>query len=368
VKNKKVEKFLSIYKENYELYERAVELLKEKFHDNFRGSHIHNIKYRIKDSYSLEKKIRSKGIKYNRLNDITDIIGIRIIVNMEDQIEKVTDLVKKNFIIDEKNSIDKSELLDLRSFGYRSHHYVCEFPEREEYDEFRGMKFEIQIRTTLQHAWAEIEHDLGYKSRVGIPNELVRSFSRVAGLLELADKEFVEIKKHLRNYEGNIKDIIKHKRALPSGIPINKISLAYYLKNDKEYEVFAYDIASSCNATLKVESNDPTEEYIRRLEYVNIVEIGDLREELYENNNLIEFMTRKLLDETGEKMFTKGAIFYSIAYAKLATRTYGDKLKFFELFQILNPEEKKEMAESLEAYYVEFDKEYRSRYNFPKKK
>ena len=55
---------------------------------------------------------------------------------------------------------------------------------------FEGLKCEIQIRSVLQHAWAEIEHDLGYKSELTIPKEVRRSFSRLAGLLELGDKEF----------------------------------------------------------------------------------------------------------------------------------------------------------------------------------
>ena len=46
---------------------------------------------------------------------------------------------------------------------------------------------EIQIRTVMQHAWAEIEHDLGYKSKEDIPDKYRRQFSILAGLIELAD-------------------------------------------------------------------------------------------------------------------------------------------------------------------------------------
>jgi len=49
---------------------------------------------------------------------------------------------------------------------------------------------EIQVRTVLQHAWAEIEHDIQYKSTITIPTEIRRRFVALAGMLEIADREF----------------------------------------------------------------------------------------------------------------------------------------------------------------------------------
>ena len=58
----------------------------------------------------------------------------------------------------------------------------------------------MQIRTVLQHAWAEFEHDIRYKGTV--PPEHARDFDRrftlAAGLLELADQEFTTIRERLR--------------------------------------------------------------------------------------------------------------------------------------------------------------------------
>ena len=63
---------------------------------------------------------------------------------------------------------------------------ICSLPKDKGYpEELTEYTFEIQFRTVLQHAWAEIEHDLGYKTEFGIPLDVRREFSRVAGLLEI---------------------------------------------------------------------------------------------------------------------------------------------------------------------------------------
>jgi putative GTP pyrophosphokinase len=62
-----------------------------------------------------------------------------------------------------------------------------------EYSRFKGLITEIQVRTILQHAWAEIEHDIQYKSLDTIPNSIRRRFMSLAGMLEIGDREFQAI-------------------------------------------------------------------------------------------------------------------------------------------------------------------------------
>ena len=56
------------------------------------------------------------------------------------------------------------------------------------------MRCEIQVSTILQDAWAEIEHDIVYKSPEDIPFRLRRRFACLAGLLEIADREFESLR------------------------------------------------------------------------------------------------------------------------------------------------------------------------------
>ncbi len=147
---------------------------------------IHDVQTRVKNKASLKTKVKSNEKKYSKLTDITDVVGIRIITYFNDDVDRMAKVVEKEFKIDKENSVDK-RIIDADRFGYSSLHYIAEFSSERikflEYKNFKNMKFEIQIRSVLQHAWAEIEHDLGYKNKIEIPEKIRRDFSRVSGLL-----------------------------------------------------------------------------------------------------------------------------------------------------------------------------------------
>jgi hypothetical protein len=111
-------------------------------------------------------------------------------------VEKVDQVIETEFSVTEKS--DKAEVLKQQErLGYQSIHYLVSLgPKRTslpEYRPFKDMVAEIQVRTILQHAWAEIEHDIQYKSVETIPTSIRRRFMSLAGLFEIADREFQAI-------------------------------------------------------------------------------------------------------------------------------------------------------------------------------
>ncbi|WP_419871483.1 GTP pyrophosphokinase [Candidatus Pristimantibacillus sp. PTI5] len=179
--------------------ERLADLIHEVL--AVRSLRVHSIVSRVKESTSLLGKISKGSGKYTDLEQITDLVGIRVITYYGDEVDVAANVLKEEFTIDHEKSVDKRGLLDSDRFGYLSLHYIIEMPEHRlrltEYKKFRGIKAEIQIRSILQHTWAEIEHDLGYKSKQPIPSDMRRSFSRLAGVLEMADIEFGSIRDKL---------------------------------------------------------------------------------------------------------------------------------------------------------------------------
>jgi putative GTP pyrophosphokinase len=172
---------------------------------------------RVKEEDSVEKKVLKKGDKYKSISDITDIIGIRIITYYQDDVNIIKNLLQQAFANDNSNSIDKRNYVG-DSFGYGSLHLIMSFTHSPYYykgphidaSKYQGLKFEIQIRTILEHAWAETEHDLGYKHDLvaGLPIPIKRSFSRLAAVLETVNVEFVRLREEVEIYKTKLNESV----------------------------------------------------------------------------------------------------------------------------------------------------------------
>ena len=210
---------------------------------------VHSVSTRIKSRESLEGKLSRFSGKYEQLNQITDLCGVRIVTYLEDEVDAVAALVEVEFDRDSANSIDKRQTAEFDRFGYSSVHYVVSLKatraQLPEYARFANLKFEIQIRSILQHAWAEIEHDLQYKGQDAVPRELRRSFARLAGLLELADAEFMRIRDQIASYRAHVAETIK---TAPEEVFVDSDSLRTLIIQSKLIGELDKEIAAALNA------------------------------------------------------------------------------------------------------------------------
>ena len=90
--------------------------------------------------------------------------------------------------------------------------------------------FEIQMRTALQHVWATMNHDTGYKSGVEIPKEHLRNLNRIAGMLELADEQFSHIRREINDYRRNVQSLVASGNF--DDVPLNGDTFRSYLALD----------------------------------------------------------------------------------------------------------------------------------------
>jgi ppGpp synthetase/RelA/SpoT-type nucleotidyltranferase len=199
------EMILEEYREQLPVFEQmkteVLRVLREALDRS--GLVVTAIEARIKTEESLRGKLALKGSKYATLSDITDILGARIITFYTDDVDRIAAMAEQLFEIDWDNSVDKRMLHQLDSFGYNSLHYICKLPG---YD----FRFELQLRTTLQHAWASINHDNGYKTGVEIPREYLRRINRLAGILEMADDEFSRIRTEITDYRRRVQQLVQN--------------------------------------------------------------------------------------------------------------------------------------------------------------
>lgn len=292
------------YEQQCELYsaftEKAETLVGELLEE--KGLPVHSITSRVKEEPSLRNKLHRFEGKYSKLDDVTDVAGIRIITHYVDDVDAVAAAIEEEFDIDTTASVDKGALLDPDRFGYLSLHYVAKLaPARlqlTEYQRFSDCKVEIQIRSILQHAWAEIEHELGYKSRQAVPREIRRRLSRLTAILELADEEFALLRIGLTNYEEDVPQRIS---AAPQLVGIDQASLVAFVKSSRRVKELNRRIASAVGAKL-VTSAEHVSSLIHNLRYVGLNSIADVDTLLQEFGDvaarLAELMIRKTMHLT----------------------------------------------------------------------
>lgn len=203
------------YDEKMPLFETIKELVMSSIQKALSNNDVEvtAVEGRIKQRDSLIGKLVRKGHKYHSLDDITDIVGFRVITLFSDDVDRVASYMEKMFDVDWNESIDKRKMHEMSSFGYNSLHYICRIPkslyEDGQHPELNNIRFEVQMRSTLQHAWAAMNHDLGYKSEIETPPEYMRMFGRLAGMLELADEEFSRIRISVATYRRRMEALIQ---------------------------------------------------------------------------------------------------------------------------------------------------------------
>ena len=194
---------LEEYREQRPVFAKMQETIPAQVRSLFEeaGIVVASIESRVKEEKSLVGKLELKGAKYGSLADITDIFGMRIITFYVDDVDKVASVVARLFEIDWDNSVDKRKIHEVDRFGYMSLHYICRHPDFP-------YRFEVQMRTILQHAWANMNHDTGYKTDVEVPVEYMRNMNRLAGMLELVDEQFSRIRTEINDYRRRVQSLV----------------------------------------------------------------------------------------------------------------------------------------------------------------
>lgn len=154
---------------------------------------------------------------------LTDLCGARVIAQTAEQVHTICQFIERAFDIDKPNSEDVSQRLKPTEFGYRSVHYIVQVnPEKlkasgidvavpaevmgpvcPDHPEPVRLKAEIQVRTILEHASADIAHDLIYKTDAKVPPRIHRQYAALAAVLEGADREFGRLLASLHEFKSN---------------------------------------------------------------------------------------------------------------------------------------------------------------------
>jgi ppGpp synthetase/RelA/SpoT-type nucleotidyltranferase len=212
----------------YEVLASKVEVIVKEL---LKLGHIdhHSVSSRAKTIQSYRKKASKEEYK-DPQSEIMDMAGIRVITYTDSDAKKVAGIIREAFEIYPEHSIDKTAELGTDKVGYRGIHFVANLGERRlqlpENTVFKDYIFEIQVRSILQHAWAEFEHDRNYKFSGVLPKEIKRRLSLAAANLESVDRDFDDM---ARDIDAYVIEVEKRTVRGELAISIDSTSLRTYL-------------------------------------------------------------------------------------------------------------------------------------------
>ena len=318
------EMILDQYRDNLPVYNRikdiALDSIQKCLADN--GIIVTGLEGRIKTEKSLTGKLELKGYKYRTVEDITDIVGLRIITFFSDEVDIISALAEKLFDIDWENSVDKRKMLEIDRFGYMSLHYICRLP-KSIYDDpttpqLNTLRFELQMRTALQHVWANMQHDTGYKSDVEIPIHYQRSLNRLAGILELADEQFSRIRKEINDYRRNVQSLVASGNF--DEVPLNGDTFRSYSEL-QPFKRLVDKIATINQAEIYDDSIMP---YYKVLLQMGMKTIGDIERMRIENSDSAYQLALIQLAGTGLDIIAYSVALQNICIVHILKQGFGE--------------------------------------------
>jgi putative GTP pyrophosphokinase len=169
-------------------------------------------KPRVKETDSFLEKALVRKRKADPLSEITDQVGVRFVVLLLEDIARIGKIIELGPWLCQKDRDFQQERLEKADyFAYQSDHFVIRTRSEQVFDGVSiaaDMPCEVQIRTILQHAYAEMAHSSSYKPPVKLPEEdqkhINRSLAKGSALIETTDDVFGEIKKRLHEYNESV--------------------------------------------------------------------------------------------------------------------------------------------------------------------
>lgn len=188
-------KFLNPYEQTVNELKLKLREMRKQYKQQTNHAPIEFVTGRVKSVESIEEKMQRRQLTEDRLDEMEDIAGVRIMCQfVEDIYQVVSDLRKRK---DMKITEERDYVTNNKSSGYRSYHMVVEYP-LQQIDGEKIVKAEIQIRTLAMNFWATIEHSLNYKYQGNFPKEIAERLKNAAEAAFMLDNEMSRINENIK--------------------------------------------------------------------------------------------------------------------------------------------------------------------------
>ena len=216
------------------------------------------------DSF-LEKSLRRKQ-KENPLTETTDQVGLRYVVLLQKDVTMIGQIIQRQecWSCRQDRDFEQERLNNPDYFSYQSDHYIVFNNEALNIDGIQvpqNTPCEIQVRTLLQHAYAEMSHDTVYKPSISVPDadnkQARRALAKGSALIETTDGVFDEIDRYLEEYSQTINALLAKAAelyiTLTGVIPNSQTNLGMLIADEYKELLSAIkleDMARICNEPL----------------------------------------------------------------------------------------------------------------------
>ena len=192
---------------------REVETRLSILSDDFDKKHsympIHHVHSRLKTFESIIEKATRYGIEdpLNNLDkvkrDILDIAGVRVVCNYEEDLSTMSGLLLSQEDIE---MIRVKDYCDRpKESGYRSMHVVIAVPVYL-VNKRKMVPVEIQFRSIMMDAWASLEHELRYKNKGKLAQDIVDTLKECAENLHDVDEKMSRVRHEVLKLDSKYSD------------------------------------------------------------------------------------------------------------------------------------------------------------------
>lgn len=174
------------------------------------------VRPRLKCPERLIEKAYRPGKSYtDPYADITDKVGMRFVLQTTTDVRKVRKLLSSfpSWDISKDRDFEEEQAKNPAQFAYQSVHFVVRGKEPLNFGGLSipaGLPCEIQVRTLLQHALAELTHDITYKPKtLSASPEVQRTCARAIALVEVVDEMFVRVIDSVQKASKPLDDVME---------------------------------------------------------------------------------------------------------------------------------------------------------------
>lgn len=337
------------------------------------GLVVYSVEGRVMTREQLQDRLLEEKAESGRIEEVKDAVRIRIVTFFLGEMDALSRIICREFKVLPSPECSQPQLGDPERLGnLYSRCHLASLPDNRleliEYKRFSECLVTFEIRTVLQHAWAEHNLRLGFRSRETLPAAIGRNHDRVAWLFSLADDELNGIMKHVFSmevpaeaWEERLEEVLETNllaKAEPAAIPPVRTPLCReafekFILSDLRIREQDRMIADHYDTRL-IFKEGSIATLLQALALLELDDLEGLKEGLIQRKLLLLPIAKMLLGDKADRTYdhiSRGFPILALCFATVCqTGNTVAVHRFLEKFPLENTVHTRQLANELIAY------------------